>query len=149
MPETSYPKIKFKLPTIKMEAKILYNFCHLRPTGWDWSEKVFKVHPKLKTLLKDIKGEKKYLQKCREYAKKYITKRRPRLKNLCQKFQKDWNKIERLYFQALSEHFETKFPKDIKIIKAFVSICPIYPRFLDYWSFNVGRKTDHTQFNGT
>lgn len=116
---------------------MLNNFCQPRPTGWDWSQRIYKKHPELKEITKDIKDKNEFLKKCNKYAKNFINQNKKELLNNVNNFQKDWDKIGPKYFEILSQHFETDYPKKIKTIRAYVSIVPICPRFLDKWSFNV------------
>ncbi|HAM88776.1 TPA: hypothetical protein DDY55_04140 [Candidatus Falkowbacteria bacterium] len=131
------PKIKFKLPTLEREANMLYGFCHPRPTGWDWSGRVYKQHPELKKLVVGIKNKDKFFDQCSKYANKFIKENKKELKGAVADFQKEWDKFGEKYLKILSKHFETNYPKNKKIIIAYVSINPICPRFLDEWSFNV------------
>lgn len=132
-------KVKFKLPTIKREAEILTSFCKPRKTGWDWSGKVYKNHPELREILKD-KNPDEYYKYVQKYSGDFIKKNKKKLDKLVKKYQKEWNKINNKYLEILSKHFETDYPIDRKIINAYVSMVPIFPRFLDEWSFNVTSK---------
>lgn len=131
------PKVKFQLPSIKKEAQMLRSFCHPRPTGWDWSQRIYKRHPELEEIVRGAKDKDEFLKRCNKYAKTFIKQNKKELLNSTNNFQKDWDKIGPKYFKILSQHFETDYPKNIKIIRAYVSIVPICPRFLDEWSFNV------------
>jgi hypothetical protein len=133
------PKVKFKLPTIKREAEILTSFCKPRKTGWDWSGKVYKNHPELGEILKDKKSD-EYYKYVHKYSSSFIKKNKKKLEKLVIKYQKEWDKINDEYLEVLSEHFEAEYPTNRKIITAHVSIVPIFPRFLDSWSFNVSSK---------
>lgn len=133
------PKVKFKLPTIKREAEVLTSFCKPRKTGWDWSWKVYKNHPKLGEILKDKKSD-EYYKYVYKYSNGFIKKNKKKLEKLVKEYQIQWDKINDEYLKVLSEHFETEYPADRKIITAYVSIVPIFPRFLDSWSFNVTYK---------
>ncbi|HNW55973.1 MAG TPA: hypothetical protein PKN62_02780 [bacterium] len=133
------PKVKFVCPEVEREAKILFNFCHQRPTGWDWSERIYKHHPELKQMLAQINLDDKdaFQETCLEYAKKYIKENEESILAAQVTFQKEWDEVGDKYLQILSEHFETNYPSDIEVIKAYVSISPICPRYLDNWSFAV------------
>lgn len=133
------PKVKFKLPTIKREAEILTSFCKPRKTGWDKSGTVYRNHPELGEILEDKKSD-EYYKYVHKYSNGFIKKNKKKLDKLVIKYQKEWDKINDKYLETLSEHFETNYPADRKIITAYISIVPIFPRFLDSWSFNVTSK---------
>jgi hypothetical protein len=133
------PKVKFKLPTIKKEAYVMTSFCKPRKTGWDWSGKVYENHPQLGEILKDKKSD-EYYKYVYKYSNSFIKKNKKKLDKLVKEYQTQWDKINDEYLKVLSEHFETDYPIDRKIITAYVSIVPIYPRFLDEWGFNVSSR---------
>ncbi len=132
-------KVKFKLPTIKREAEMLTTFCKPSDTKWDWSNVVYKNHPELRKTLKNKKPNEfyKYIY---TYSNNFIKNNKQDLINSVKIYQKEWDKINNKYFKILSEHFETDYPKNKKTINAYVSIVPIFPRFLDEWGFNVSLK---------
>lgn len=130
------PKVKFKLATIKREAEMLLVFCKPEKEDWDWSNIIYKVHPKLKEIL-DGKKSSEFYKLTYEYTKKFFNKNKGALGGLAKKYQNNWDKINDEYFRILSEHFETGYPSNKRYINAYVSIVPIYPRFLSEWAFNV------------
>ena len=134
------PKVRFLLPTIKREAYFLHNFCRPRPTGWDWSDRVYKQHPELKEMVNGIKNEDEFFKLSYKYARKFIKEHKDELEKVKREFQKDWDKVGDKFLRILSSHFETDWPRNKKIIMAFISINPICPRFLDKWSFSVRYK---------
>jgi hypothetical protein len=133
------PKVKFKLPTIKREAEVMMFFCKPKKGRWDWSKIIYKNHPELREILKDKKSD-EYYKYVHKYSSSFIKKNRKKIEKLVKEYQIQWDKINDSYLKVLSEHFETDYPADRKIITAYVSIVPIYPRFLDRWSFNVTYK---------
>jgi len=130
------PKVKFNLPTVKEEVQWLTYFITPNTSGLDWSNIVYKTHPKLKQKLTGIKNKKKIYNVCFDYAKDFIKNNKKELEKKQKEYQKAWNKINDKYLTILSNHLETEWPKN-KIIKAYISINPICPRFLDSWSFHV------------
>lgn len=135
-------KVKFKLPTIKKEAEMLTSFLKPRKTGWDRSQCVYKNHPELKEILKDKKMDDFY-KDVYAYCVDFIKKNKKNLGKLVKAYQKEWDQINDEYLKTLSSHFETEYPKNKRAISAYVSIVPIFPRFLDEWGYNVSfRKPD-------
>lgn len=118
---------------------MLAMFCQPRKGVWDWSDVIYRNHPELKDILKDKKSSEFYTYTLK-YARACVKKRKKELKGLVTKYQKEWDKINDPYLKILSRHIETEYPKGRKVITAYVSIVPIYPRFLDEWAFNVSSK---------
>lgn len=139
MKTTSLPRVKFKLPTTSKEAEILTMFCQSHKGVWDWSAVIYKNHPDLKEILKDKKSREFYSH-ILKYARACVKERKGELEKLVTRYQREWNKINDPYLEILSSHLETEYPRSRKIITAYVSIVPIYPRFLDEWAFNVSSK---------
>lgn len=130
-------KVKFIIPTADRESEVLYWFCKPRPTGWDWSGRIYAAHPELKALVSGVKSEKKFKVILSDYVRKYKTANKKEIKLAAERFQSDWDKIASRYFKAILSDFEMTLLVRRKIIKASVSINPICPRFLDDWSFHV------------
>lgn len=135
------PKVKFKLPTVEEENQTIFDFCyHKSSGGWDWSEYVYKQHPKLKEMVGGVNDEKEFFKLCHEYVENYLEENREVIEDSRNKFQKVWMETEEEFLKNISKDFETDFPEEVKEIRASVSINPICPRYLDEWSFNVFYK---------
>lgn len=137
------PQVRFKLATPSKEAEVLTAFCKPGEAMWDWSKYIYKVHPELKRILKD-KKPREYYALIYKYAAKFLKEHKKELEAQAARYQKEWNKINGPYLQVLTDHFETEYPKSRKFITAYVSIVPIYPRFLDEWAFNVSFKNSES-----
>lgn len=129
----------FRLPTIHREAEVLTAFCKPEKTVWDWSDVIYKNHPGLKDILKG-KSPRRFYTYTHIYASKFIKRHKKELEQLVARYQKEWDTINDSYLKIISNHLETDYPKNKKIITAYVSIVPIFPRFLDEWAFNVSSK---------
>ncbi len=129
------PKVKFEFTSQKDEARMLHKFCKPRETGWNWSEYIFKYHPSLKEHFSKQPTEKERIRIIKAYTKKFWKKEYEQLKNQKSLFKKEWNKINDKYMKTLSEVLETDWPKNRKIIRAWISINPICPRSIESWEF--------------
>lgn len=139
----STPKVIFKLPSVRKEAEMFQMFCCYAPKEFDWSHIIYEAHPEIKKILESRKDKKEAYKDLYTYSKDFISKNKHKLEALRFQYQKEWDTINDLYLKILSEDFETKYPHTRKIITAYVSIVPIYPRFLNTWSFNVGLKSQN------
>lgn len=139
----SIPKVIFKLPRVSKEAEMFQMFCCHALKEFDWSHIIYEAHPEIKKILESKKDQKEAYKELYKYSKDFISKNKHKLEDLRVQYQKEWDSINDLYLKILSEDFETKYPSNRKVITAYVSIVPIYPRFLDSWSFNVGLKSQN------
>ncbi len=133
-----FPKVKFEVSPMAQETRKIYSFCYPGIRKWDWSDRIYSVHPELKEKLSGVNNKKIFYSKCYAYIKHFKDSNKDGLEKSVQKVQKRWDKVERKYFKILSKHFEIDWPKNKKIIKAYVSVVPINPRHLDKWTFTVG-----------
>lgn len=128
------PKVKFTDIPLSKEVDWIHGF--LFQNEWGWGKYIIKKHPKikrvfsLKTEVEQVKFLKKYIIELRKDKQKVIEKNK-------EKYQKEWRKIEKEYFEILSKIIQIDWPKNKKTIKAMVSVNPICPRFLKDWSFSI------------
>ncbi len=134
---TDLPHVEFLLPTIAAEARVLRWFCGPRPTGWDWGAIIYNRHPELQTLLAGATDPGDIYRKCYRYAKRFHAEHATDFERTRRAQEKEWQSIETGFLTTLSEHFETSYPPRRKRMRAYMSMVPIYPRWLDTWSFNV------------
>lgn len=131
------PHVEFLIPSPAQEARVIGWFCGARPTGWDWSHKVFARHPDLETMLHGLTDKTQRNRVFHTYAKQYHRTHADAFEHARLAQETEWGNIEGLFLKTLSDHFETGYPPRRKVIRAYVSMVPIYPRWLDTWSFNV------------
>lgn len=131
------PEVKFYLPTPEEEAKTLAMFCVPMSTGWDWSRYVYEAHPKLKELIGDSKDNEWIKTQCLEYSKSCLQQWEKQLGEIKDWYQSEWDINSNNILSILAEHFETTWPENKPVIIACISVCPIYPRNLEEYSFNV------------
>jgi hypothetical protein len=118
------PKISFQQMPIDMEVEIITEFLET-----NWKTHITKIYPEFINVN----------PKNKEKVKKIIIDIRGQLKNILSDSLKnikgDWQKGEDNVFKKLSEIIYEDWPE--KKIKAYISINPICPRFLDTWNFSV------------
>ncbi len=131
------PKVEFVLPSVAKEARVLCDFCEPQEVGFDLAEVVFQCHPELKLALEGVTDDKKRMRICHAYANTYRKQNSKQFDSALRMNIKGWQSVEKKFLTALSEHVETKFPSNRKTLKAYVSMVPVYPRWLHNWTFNV------------
>ncbi len=116
---------------------MLRKFLAIDGTGWDKSGYIYGRHPDLETRLKGVRNGDDRYQVIHEYVRQYRRNNADDFQAALRRNEALWRPIESEYLQTLSEHFETPYPSRRKIIRAYLSLIPIYPRWLDTWEFNV------------
>ena len=53
-----------------------------------------------------------------------------------------WEKYNDLYFEMLSNYLEIEWPQNINVIEAKVGLVPVFPRYLDSFSFSIAPGVD-------
>lgn len=137
MPLTHLPTVKFVLPSVTNEAGVLTYFLMPGSASSNWCTTVFNRHPDLEKRLVGCTDKETVYRACNRYAKKYRQDHKIEFEKSLKKNEKVWRPIEKNYLQTLSDHFEIAYPTHRKVMKAYVSMVPIYPRYLSEWSFNV------------
>jgi hypothetical protein len=100
------------------------------------------MFPELREMQKECKDEDERLKKFKEFLENLHETKKEEMLAAKEKVESEWSKIEVSFLQALSEHFETEWPEDKKIITGFISANPMCPRFLSRYSFFVNYKKD-------
>jgi hypothetical protein len=134
------PEVQFELPSPEQEAGRLTWFCCKKIGNIDWSDVVYKHHPKLKERTEGVSNQDEFYALCLEYVKKYTEEHKSEIEKSAGDFQKSWDEIGETFLAGLSTDFETSLPEEIVKIKAGVSINPICPRDVHNWSFELFYK---------
>ncbi len=128
------PKVKFIDMPLSKEIDWIHGF--LFQNKWGWGKYIIKKHPKIKGVL-SLKNEAEQIK----FLKKYIIEFKKENQKIIEKnkivYQKEWRKVEKKFFVALSKIMQINWPQNKETIKAMISINPICPRFLNNWSFSI------------
>lgn len=121
-------KIEFKQMPLNMEVEVIASFLDS-----NWKNKITNKIPELKNIAyKDINIIKKIISGIRDRDKSKLSNGLINIKG-------DWNKISEEATDKLYEIIQIK-QSELKI-KAYISINPICPRFLDNLSFSLSPNT--------
>lgn len=104
---------------------------------FNWSYIYAKNYPDLGVLIKKAKSEEEIAEISTAFFNKLYTDEKENLETIAKKFQKDWDKDGKKLLTALSKVVEKEWPKDCKEMKAWISLNPICPRFIDQRAFDV------------
>jgi hypothetical protein len=137
------PKVQFTNIPIDQEVDWLHGF--LFQNKWGWEKYIIKKHPYIKKVY-SYKKEGEQINFLKKYVTDYNSKNKEAIEQNIQKYEQEWQKIEKEFFTELSNIIQINWPANKKNIKAMTSINPICPRFLDEWSFTLFfnyKKTTH------
>lgn len=127
-------KVKFTNIPLSLEIDLMRGF--LFQNDWGWGKYIIKKHPKIKDIY-SLKNKKDQIGFLREYIIKFRKNNFQKIEKNKTKYQAEWQKIEKDFFEKLSEITGIDWPKNRKVITAMFSVNPICPRFLDDWSFSI------------
>jgi len=133
----SIPRLKFLESKPNHYLNTILRFLMPRAGEWAWENKILNEYPSLKKNL--LKSKNSYEKE--EIIKKYFSdvhcSKNKEIKNKKRSFQREWNKTEDRFMLELFETIGIFFPKNIRTIKAHITLIPICPRNLKDYSFDI------------
>ena len=132
----SIPKIQFREMTLDENIEeIKWMFYDVNGT-LSVHNFTIKVFPELANIDINTPKEKAY-----EIIEKVVTnnyeKIKEKIKNDVDRYNKLWKEYNDKYFDMLASYFKIDWPK-IDVIEAKVGLLPVFPRYLDSFSFAIG-----------
>ena len=130
------PKIEFKVMTLEENIETI---------KWAYYENngVLSVHsytiqyfPELANIDKSIPQGEVY-KIIEEIVKKDYNKYKSRIEEEVKRYNLLWEKYNDLYFLTLSKYLDIEWPSDLDIIEGKVGLIPVFPRYLDSFSFAI------------
>ncbi len=135
------PKIKFNVMTLEENIDtIKWAFYE---DGEDLSVHHYTIgyFPELASINIHAPKEEVYEIIERVVTKEYI-KYKERIISETERYNKLWSEYNDKYFEMLSKFLGVTFPQNIKQINASVGLIPVFPRYLDDFSFSVSPDVD-------
>ena len=72
-----------------------------------------------------------------EVVEKDYNKYKSRIDEDVKRYNSLWEKYNDLYFETLSKYLEIEWPSNLDIIEGRVGLIPVFPRYLDSFSFSI------------
>lgn len=136
-----YPHIKFLPMSLEENVDIIKWTFFDEDEHLPIKEYTLKYFPELKNIDITSPKEETYDAIERIVANEYH-KNELRLKEEAERYNLIWKNFNELYFQVLSKYLNQKWPEDKAEIKAFVGLIPVFPRYLDTFSFALSTELD-------
>ncbi|HLD16063.1 MAG TPA: hypothetical protein VJB94_05855 [Candidatus Nanoarchaeia archaeon] len=136
------PKLKFGVINFDGMIKMINSFLLHSGNGFDWSGVYAKEYPEFGKLMGKIHTSEETKRLSEDFFRNIYDSRIGELTKISKDFQKEWDKNGEELLIALSKVVEKEWPADCKEIKAWISLNPICPRFLEkrafdlYWRFS-------------
>ena len=125
--------VEFKVMTLEENIDLVKYAYNEKDKTIDTYKYVISLFPELENL-KDNQDTNEQIE---DIVKKYYYDNLNLIKEKIIEYSNIWNKYNDLYLDALSKYFEVSLD-NISIIPAYVGIIPIFPRYLDSYSFSIG-----------
>ena len=131
------PTIKFRPMNIEENVSIVKEFFFLENDSIDLYNFVIQLFPQLKNI--DNKLSKIEKEKIIETVVKDEYKcEKNNILNSVEKYNNLWKNYNDKYFIMLCNYFGVDFPDNLDVIDVSVGIIPVFPRYLDSYSFSIG-----------
>lgn len=139
------PKVQFDLDPIENSLDMVHHFLNPSKKVFDWSHYIFGHYPELKKILKGVEDKNKRKRIELQFLKDFQKENESAIISELNKIRKEWAKINNRVMKTLSEIVEIDWPKEDKVIRAYISLCPINPRFIKTREFSVFYRSDEDE----
>lgn len=135
------PKVEFKEMSLEENVETI---------KWAYYENdgILSVHdftiqyfPELKEIDKKLSQREVY-KIIEEVVTKEYNEYKLRIEKEVKRYNLLWEKYNDMYFETLSNYLEIEWPTDLDVIESKVGLIPVFPRYLDSYSFSVSTGID-------
>lgn len=138
------PKIRFREMTLEENVELI-KWAYFAGNGalsiHDFTMKYF---PELANLDSCLSREKVY-KVIEEVVTSYYNKNEKKIKKDTEKYNLLWKKYNDKYLETLSLYLGVNWPNNVNEIVATVGLIPVFPRYLDNFSFAISTDVDELQ----
>ena len=138
------PKVKFKVMPLEDNIEVIKWSFYEEDKDLGVKNYTIKYFPELNNIDISISKEEAYKIIEQVVTKKYEEEKN-RLSNEVDRYNKIWNQYNDKYFEMLSNYLEVEFPDNIKEIVAQVGFIPVFPRYLDSFSFDISTDVEESK----
>lgn len=135
------PKVKFKEMTLEENIEIIKWAYYEQNDSLNVHDYTVKFFPKLANLDNKLSQEEVY-KKIEEVVTETYQKQKEEIKKESEKYNFLLEDINAKYMLELSNYLRVNWPNNIDIIEGTVGIIPIFPRYLDNFSFSIGTNIE-------
>ncbi|MEK6855765.1 MAG: hypothetical protein AABX66_01255 [Nanoarchaeota archaeon] len=144
------PKLTFEaIDNPEGMIRLMNNFLIYSGKGFDWSKIYAKEYPDFGKLIKKLDNSEDLRKISSSFFKELYYYQLSNLKKIAKSFQLNWDKDGSKLLLALSKVVEKEWTEDCKEMKAWISLNPICPRFLEQRAFDVYWKLSNNEMKET
>lgn len=130
------PILEFKKMTLEENIELI-KWAYYEDSGvLSVHEYTIKYFPELANIDKTFAQNEIYII-IEDVVKKYYKKYEKEIDNEIKRYNDIWKKYNDIYLKTLSNYLEIEWPANIDIIEGRVGLIPVFPRFLDSFSFAI------------
>ena len=138
------PKIMFKEMTLQENIDVI-KWAYFENNGTlSVHDFTIKYFPQLANLDTNLSRDEIY-KVIEEVVTNDYNKHKHRIKSETERYNKLWRQYNDSYFKALSSYLKIEWPNNLKEISATVGLIPVFPRYLDNFSFSIGTGVDDSK----
>jgi len=130
------PKLEFKKMTLEENVELV-KWAYYEDNGvLSIHDYTIKYFPELGDIDKSLNKHEVY-KIIENVVKKYYKKYEIKIESEIETYNNIWRKYNDLYFKTLSDYLEIEWPPKLDVIEGKVGLIPVFPRFLDSFSFAI------------
>lgn len=139
--EMRIPKIRFRKMTLQENIETI-KWAYYEDTGvLSIHHYTIKYFPELAQIDKNLSKIEVY-KIIEEVIKKYYSEYETKMEKEVERYNRLWEKFNDIYFETLSNYLEIEWLSNIDIIEGKVGLIPVFPRYLDSFSFAITTGVD-------
>lgn len=131
------PKINFREMTLQENIDIIKWSYYEGNGGLSVHDYTIQYFPELADFDDNTSKEEVY-RKIEEVVTKEYKQYSERIKSETKRYNDLWKEYNDKYFNMLSVYFDVEWPNNIDVIEGTVGLIPVFPRYLDEFSFSIG-----------
>lgn len=132
-----YPKIIFQPMTLKDNIDLVKWAFFENSDSLDIYKYTIQYFPELASINKNTKSKKTIYTIIEKIVSANYYKNKAKILQKVQEYTKIWDLYNDNYFKALCEYLNVNFPDNIKVINAYIGLIPVFPRYLESFSFAI------------
>ena len=130
------PKLKFRKMSLQENIELIKWAYYENDDLFNIHNFTIKYFPKLENLDKNLSKE-KINQIIENVVRESYEKHKNEKEKEIKRYNAIWQPYNDLYFKTLSNYLNISWPNNIDIVEGRVGLIPVFPRYLDSFSFSV------------
>ena len=138
------PKLKFRKMSLQENIELIKWAYYENDDLFNIHNFTIKYFPELENLDKNLSKE-KINQIIENVVRESYEKHKNEIEKEIQRYNEIWQPYNDLYFKTLSNYLKISWPNNIDIVEGRVGLIPVFPRYLDSFSFSISINMNDQQ----